>query len=123
MLLGVVHLVFTFRGTRFHPRDGALEARLKEVSPKISRQTTLWRAGIGFHASHSFGAMLFGLVYLHLAIEGSGFLWRSPVLLTIGLVYLAAMLVLARRYWFSVPFRGIAVATLLYAVALGTIWS
>lgn len=67
-------------------------AAMKTVSPRVSRHTTMWRAGTGFHASHSLGAMLFGLVYGYLA--------------------------LARLYWFKVPFRGILLAACLYAAAL-----
>jgi hypothetical protein len=89
---------------------------MKEVSPFITRQTTIWRAGQGFHASHSFG-MLFGLVYLYLAFVPSHFLFGSYFLLGLGLVYLLAMAVLARRYWFSIPFRGVNLSCVLYVGA------
>nr|WP_316638718.1 hypothetical protein [uncultured Roseateles sp.] len=118
LLLGSLHLVFTFVGQRFHPRDAVLMTRLQEVSPRITRQTTMWRSGLGFHASHSLGAMLFGLSHLYLALEPERFVFRSPLLLGLGMSYLLAMLVLARRYWFSVPQWGLALATLLYAAAL-----
>ncbi|NRF72477.1 hypothetical protein HLB44_36565 [Aquincola sp. S2] len=123
LTLGVLHLVFTYRGTKFHPRDPSLLERLKEVSPVISRETTMWRASIGFRASHSFGAMLFGLVYGYLALESSGFLFKSPFLMTLGLVCLCAYLVLGKLYWFKVPFRGIFLATALYASALVATWA
>jgi hypothetical protein len=117
-LLGLVHLVYTFRGTKLHPRDAALEARLKEVSPVISRETTMWKAWIGFNASHSFGALLFGATYSYLAVLHSSFLFQSPFLLLLGLLLLAGYAFLGKRYWFSVPFRGIVLATVLYVVAL-----
>lgn len=114
LVLGTLHLVLTFHSNRFEPRDAGLLARMKEVSPAISRQTTLWRAGQGFHASHSLGAMLFGLVYLYLAFEPSHFLLGSRFLLGLGLAYLLAMAMLARRYWFSVPFRGVSLSLAAY---------
>jgi hypothetical protein len=120
LLLGTLHLVFTFRGERFFPRDPTLMERMKEISPKISRQTTIWNAGIGFHASHSLGAILFGLVYGHLALVGESFLFSSMFLLGLGWLYLAAMTVLARKYWFTVPFRGISLALLFYTAGLAT---
>lgn len=120
LLLGSAHLFFTFHGNKFDPRDLSLKARLMEVSPVISRQTTLWRAGIGFHASHSLGAMLFGLVYAYLALLHSAFLFESWFLLGLGLLTLAGYTVLARRYWFSVPLRGVSVATVLYGLGLVT---
>jgi hypothetical protein len=116
--LGTLHLAFTFSGNRFDPRDTELLARMKEVSPFISRQTTIWRAGQGFHVSHSLGAMLFGLVYLYFALEPTHFLFGSYFLLGLGLVYLLLMVVLARQYWFSVPFRGVSVSLAAYVGAM-----
>ena len=117
-MLGALHLLFTFCGERLFPREPSLVARMKEDSPKITRQTTVWRAGVGFHASHSIGAILFGLVYGYLALVGPQFLFSSTFLLGLGLVYIVSMAILARVYWFSTPFQGIALSTLLYAAGL-----
>ena len=118
LALGSLHLAFTFSGNRFEPRDTELLARMKEVSPFISRRTTMWRSGQGFHVSHSLGAMLFGLVYLYLALEPTHFLLGSYFLLGLGLAYLFVMVVAARRYWFSVPFRGVTISFLAYLCAV-----
>ena len=37
--------------------------------------------------------------------------------------FLAALLALARVYWFRIPFRGILCATMAYSVALGLRWA
>jgi hypothetical protein len=118
LFLGTVHLVFTFRGPAFHPRDPALKAAMQADSPRISRATTMWRAGIGFHASHSLGAMMFGVIYVYLALEGTGFLFHTRFLLALGMVVLLSYLVLAKMFWFKVPFRGIGLATLLFGAGL-----
>ena len=118
LVLGSLHALYTFRGQRLWPRDSALIQRMQEVSPVITRQTTIWRATLGFHASHSSGAILFGLLYLFLAFEPSHLLFRSSFLLCLGLTYLAVMVVLAKLYWFSVPFRGLALAAALYALGV-----
>ncbi len=97
-------------------------ARLREVSPVITRQTTMWKAWIGFNASHSYGAILFGLVYGYLALVHGPLLFGSPFLLTVGLLLLGGYVFLAQRYWFSVPFRGIVLATTLYVLALAASW-
>lgn len=39
----------------------------------------------------------------------------SLFLLTLGMSVLLAYLALARRYFFSIPFRGVALACVLYA--------
>ena len=123
LLLGLVHLLYTFRGTKLHPRDAALQARLKEVSPIITHETTMWNAWIGFNASHSYGAILFGLVYGYLALAHASFLFQSTFLLLLGLLLLAGYVFLGKVYWFSVPFRGIVLSTALYVAALIVRWA
>jgi hypothetical protein len=118
MLLGLIHLLYTFSGTKLLPRDRDLKARMEEVSPVISRETTMWKAWIGFNASHSYGAILFGAVYGYLSLVHSAFLFNSMFLLSLGLVLLGGYVFLGKRYWFSVPFRGIVLATVCYAIAL-----
>jgi hypothetical protein len=54
----------------------------------------------------------------HLALAQPALLAQSPFLLALGLAVLLAYLHLGWRYWFSVPFRGIALATLLYVAGL-----
>jgi hypothetical protein len=121
--LGSLHLLFTFTTNKFSPRDPELEERLKRVSPVITRETTMWKCWIGFNASHSMGAMLFGLVYGYFAILHWPFLLESSFLMILGAIYLAGYLVLGKRYWFSVPFRGLILSSILYvlgfAFALG----
>lgn len=119
LFLGSMHLLLTFRGPAFHPRDPALMAQMQADSPRITRgATSMWRSGIGFHASHSVGAMLFGLVWAYLALAGEGLLFRSAFLLGLGMLTLAAYLLLAKLYWFKVPFLGIGLASVLYAAGL-----
>jgi hypothetical protein len=78
----------------------------------------VWRAGLGFHASHSFGTMVFGLTFGYLALNDPPAFFASTFLLVLGFVYLVAMTVLARQFWFSVPFRGLLGALALYAAGV-----
>jgi hypothetical protein len=114
LLLGLVHLLYTFHGTKLHPRDPQLTVALKEANPILTRQTTMWKAWIGFNASHSFGAILFGAVYGYLAIAHGAFLFESYFLLALGLLLLSAYVLLGKLYWFNVPTGCIVAATLLY---------
>jgi hypothetical protein len=123
LLLGLIHLLYTFRGKKLHPRDAQLEQRLREVSPIITRETTMWNAWVGFNASHSFGAILFGLIYGYLSFAHDAFLFRAPFLLVVGLLLLIGYVFLGKRYWFSVPYRGIVLATVLYVGALIIRWA
>jgi hypothetical protein len=123
LLLGLVHLLYTFVGPKLLPRDRELQVRMQEVSPVLTRQTTMWRAWVGFNASHSFGAILFGAVYGYLSLVHSAFLFQSTFLVLLGLVLLLGYVFLAKRYWFSIPFRGILAATALYAIAILVAWA
>jgi hypothetical protein len=121
--LGTVHLIFTFSGPKLKPRDPELEGILQNVHPVITRQTTMWKAWIGFNASHSMGAMLFGSVYGYLAIVQSPELFRWPFLGTVGALMLVGYIILGKVYWFSVPFRGILLASLCYAAGFVASWA
>ncbi|MDF2466363.1 MAG: hypothetical protein K0Q43_4598 [Ramlibacter sp.] len=118
LALGLVHLLYTFGGNKFDPRDTALMQRMQEVPPVITRETTMWRAWIGFNASHAFGAILFGLVYAYLPMAHADFFFKSPFLIGVGLAMLAGLVTLGRLYWFSIPSRGIITATVLYVLGL-----
>jgi hypothetical protein len=117
-LLGLLHLLYTFHGSKLWPRDAELRERMSNISPIITRETTMWKAWVGFNASHSFGAILFGVIYGYLALMHPEFLFDSLFLLAVGLVLLGGYAFLARRYWFSVPLRGILLSLALYALAL-----
>jgi hypothetical protein len=118
LLLGLAHLLYTFVGPKLLPRDRELQVRMQEVSPVITRQTTMWKAWIGFNASHSFGLILFGAVYGYLALAHGDFLFESVFLLSLGFVLLLGYAFLATRYFFRIPFQGVVLATVLYAVAI-----
>ena len=124
LLLGLTHIYLTFFTRAFAARDAALEEKLKSVSPRISSQTTMWRAGVGFHVSHSLGVIFFGLVYGYLALAQRDFLIRSPFLVVLGVLVLLGYVVLAQLYWFDRPLVGVALALACYvagvAVAYGT---
>jgi len=123
LVLGVIHLVYTFWGSKLSPRDSALQSTMSQVSLVITKQTTVWRAWIGFNASHSMGAILFGLVYGFLAIAHGQLLFQSFFLLSVGLVMLGGLLALAKAYWFSVPFTGISVALVCYVIGIAVWWA
>jgi hypothetical protein len=118
LLLGSAHLAYTFYGPKLTPRDPQLIEQMKRVSPIITKETDMWKCWIGFNASHSLCAILFGLVYGYLAISHSEFLLASWFLLVTGLGLLASLAVLGKLYWFSIPFRGITIAFAVYLTAL-----
>ena len=118
LTLGVIHLVYTFWGPKLMPRDPALQISMSQVSPVITKETTMWRCWVGFNASHSMGLILFGLVFGFLALAHGQFLFQSPFLLVVGLAMLGGFAVLARVYWFSAPFTGICISLACYVASM-----
>ena len=118
LLLGLMHLFYTFRGPLLHPRDPELTARMMAVSPVISGETTMWRTWVGFNATHSFGLILFGALYGYLAIRHSVFLFHSWFLLTLGFALLLGYSVISKLYFFTGPFRWVVLAAALYLLGI-----
>ena len=123
LMLGVLHLIYTFSGPKLTPRDAALQARMAEVHPVITRQTTMWRAWVGFNASHSMGAILFGLIYGFLGNAYPEILFNSPFLLAVGLAMLGGLAVLAKLYWFRIPFAGVVTSLVCYLASIVAWWA
>jgi hypothetical protein len=116
--LGVVHLVYTFWGPKLRPRDPALQISMSQITPVISKATTMWRCWVGFNASHSMGLILFGLVFAFLALAHGQILFQSPFLLVVGLAMLGGLVVLGKVYWFSAPFTGICISLACYVASI-----
>jgi hypothetical protein len=116
--LGALHLIYTFVGTKLTPRDPALQARMAEVSPGITKDATMWSFWVGFNVSHSMAAMLFGLIYGYLAIVHGSLLFSSPYLLIVGLLTVGGLFVVGKVYWFSAPVIGIGISLLCYVASI-----
>ena len=118
LLLGLTHLLYTFRGPKLHPSDPDLTATMMTVSPVISPETTMWRVWVGFNATHSFGLILFGALYGYFAVRQSGLLFHSWFLLALGFALLVGYAVVARFYFFAAPFRGVVLAAVFYLLGM-----
>lgn len=120
-VLGGAHLIFTFFTDKFSPIDSRVEDEMKATSPRLTRQTTMWRAWIGFNASHSVGAMLLAAVYIPLVINHfdvvQASLWFSLLPVVVGVVYV----VLAKLYWFKIPLVGTSIALVCFVSAASLI--
>jgi hypothetical protein len=121
--LGVVHLVYTFWGPMLIPRDPALQISMSQISPVITKETTMWRCWVGFNASHSMGLVLFGLVFGYLALARGQLLFQSPFLLIVGLAMLCGLVVLCKVYFFSAPLTGISISLVCYVASIALSWA
>jgi len=116
--LGVVHFVYTFRGPMLTPRDPALQIRMSQIAPVITKETTMWRCWVGINASHSMGLILFGLVFGFLALAHGKLLFQSLFLLVVGLGMLGGFVVLSKVYFVSGPLTGISISLVCYVASI-----
>ena len=116
--LGAIHLIYTFWGPNLTPRDASLQISMSQISPVISKETTMWRCWVGFNASHSMGLILFGLIYGYLAMARGQLLFESPFLLVVGLAMLGGFALLSKFYFFSAPFFGIGISLACYIASI-----
>ena len=118
LMLGIIHLVYTFSGTKLMPRDPSLQVSMSLTTPVITKETTMWRCWVGFNATHSIGLILFGLVFGYLALAQPRVVFESWFLLTTGMATLAALAVLSRMYFFNAPLLGISIASICYVISV-----
>jgi len=113
-VLGAIHLAYTFFSRKFHAFDRNVTVAMKSTSPRLTSETTMWKAWVGFNASHSLGALLVAAFYIPLAATHMDIVRESPWFAVLPAVVGLSYLALARAYWFKVPFAGILVATLCF---------
>ena len=118
LVLGVIHLVYTFSGTKLTPRDPAVQTSMAEAYPVITKEITMWQAWIGFNTTHSMFLILFGFIYGYLALVQTELLFRSPFLTILGGAMLLALLAVSRFYFFSIPFAGVCLAVICYVAGI-----
>jgi hypothetical protein len=118
LTLGLIHLVYTFWGPKLTPRDPVLQLSMSQISPIITRETTMWRCWVGFNASHSVGLILFGLIFGFLAWAHGELLFQSPFLRVVGLAMLAGLVVLCKLYFFRVPLTAAAISLVCYVASV-----
>ena len=116
ILLGSIHLLYTFFTNKFSSTNESINEEMKNTCPVLTKQTTMWRAWIGFNASHSAGAIYIGLINLLLATRYVSVL-QDPLVIVLNISTVLFYLWLARKYWFSIPFKGILIAACCFIAA------
>jgi hypothetical protein len=116
-LLGFIHIICTFFTDKFNAYNPYVTQTMKSTSPKITKETTIFRAWVGFNASHSLGAIFFAAIYIPLAYSHIQFIthnsWFAVLPSIIGFSYLF----LAKYYWFKIPFFGFLLSTACFVSA------
>ncbi|MDO6428558.1 hypothetical protein Q4489_16215 [Thalassotalea sp. 1_MG-2023] len=113
-LLGCIHLIYTLYTDKFNAYSSEVTEAMKGTSPVITKQTTMWQAWVGFNASHSLGLITFAFIYLPLACLHISFLKTNLWLMCVPILVSGAYLLLAKKYWFKVPFLGFFISTFCF---------
>ena len=116
IILGAIHMAYTFFTNKFSSRTASVDDAMKNSFPVLTKETTMWRAWIGFNASHSSGAIYIGLINFIAAIQFPGLL-RSPIFITLNIITVLFYCWLGKKYWFGIPFKGILLATACFVSA------
>ncbi|MCZ6862898.1 MAG: hypothetical protein O7I42_21970 [Alphaproteobacteria bacterium] len=125
VVLGFAHIAYSIsdstRPARIVPREPELIESMKAGRLVITRQTTVWRAWIGFNISHGMGVFLFGLVVLYAALFGfEANLSAMPALFYASPLVAAVYLILSLKYWFRIPAIGTGIGAVF--LTAGVVW-
>lgn len=117
LFLGILHLYYTFFTNKFHARNKGLVPEMKNTSPVLTGETTMWKAWIGFNASHSTGAIFLGFINIILAIQYFPILRTSAPVVILNIITAFFYCWLGKRYWFRIPFTGLLLAAACFVGA------
>jgi hypothetical protein len=118
LILGILHILYTLsdadRPRRIAPRDPHLVEQMRAGTLFLTRQTTVWRAWIGFNLSHGLGIVLFaGMLIYGAALHFDAVRSAAPELLFAAPVIASLYLLMSFRYWFRIPAIGSGIGTAL----------
>lgn len=117
VFLGTVHFVYTFFTDKFNPRNNNVIGEMRNTSPRLTNETTLWKAWRGFNASHSIGAIFFGTINILLISKDFSIIADSFLISLLTILTSLFYLFLANKYWFSVPYLSIMLAVICFILS------
>ena len=122
IILGTMHLLYTFFTNKFSSTNKMLDEEMKISFPVLTKSTTMWKAWMGFNASHSSGAMYIGIINLFVAIQYTSIL-ENYLFLLLNIITVLFYLWLGKKYWFRIPFTGVLISTVCFIAAAVIIFS
>ena len=116
IILGSIHLYYTFFSNKFSSRTASVDDAMKNSFPVLTKETTMWKAWIGFNGSHSSGVIYIGLINFIAAISYPEILFSS-LFLALNIITVLFYSWLGKKYWFGTPFKGVLIATGCFVIA------
>ncbi len=125
-LLGTLHLRLTVLDWKnpqyFMPARKDLLNDLKATRINLTKDAKdFWTSLLGFHFSHSIGVMFYGAVVAYCALVRPDILSDMTVRLAFVIVG-GAYVLMARAFWFKIPFIGAGVGVTLIAVGMSLLY-
>jgi hypothetical protein len=118
LILGTLHLYFTFFTEKLFPCKQTLIDEMMKSHPQLTRSTTMWKSWIGFNSSHSTGAIFFGIINIYLAVTHFDLIISDIFIVTLDLTMVGSYCWLAWKYWFKIPLAGIIATSICYILAI-----
>lgn len=116
-VLGTLHLYYTFFSNKFLSRNEKVNTEMKSSFPILTKETTMWKAWIGFNASHSSGAIFIGIINFYLAVRYFTVLQGDHFFFLFNILTIGFYAWLGKKYWFKIPFRGILITLICFVVS------
>ncbi len=117
LILGSIHLFYTFFSDKFSSKNEGLISEMKVSHPILTRGTTMWKAWIGFNASHSSGAMFIGIMNIYLAAVYFPVFQSDHFFFIFNIITVGFYVWLAKKYWFNIPYMGVSISLVCYLAA------
>lgn len=122
ILLGAIHIIYSVRDTwspkKLTPYDDSVRVSMQKSTLALTRQTTMWRAWLGFNISHGIGVLFFGLIYLTLALSDFTLITKVTLLPYLAFAVSFSYFVLSVKYWFHIPTIGSGIGAACFLVSL-----
>lgn len=115
--MGLLHLRATFFGNRLYPRNKKLVDEMNESPLILTNKSTMWKAWVGFNASHSSGAIFIGIMNYYLAFRHADLLQSDYFFALFTVSTIGFYVWVAKKYWFDIVLAGISIAWICFMVA------
>jgi hypothetical protein len=116
-VLAGIHLYFTFFTNKFSSRNTRVIEEMQTSAPILTKELTMWKAWIGFNASHSMGGIFIGILNLYLAYRYFATLHSDHFFFIFNILTIGFYVWLAKKYWFKTPLRGLALTLACYVIS------
>lgn len=127
LAMGVAHVILMV-GDRTRPRylvpvDDHVRDGMNRTALRLTRQSTMWKAWLGFNLSHSLGLVVFGLTSFLIAVYDFSLLLKLQPVLFLVITVAAIYVFLAIRFWFFGPVVGSAIGLALFVASAALAWT